>query len=954
MRASRKSIHQTLLGAVLALGALAAPAAGISKSPNDDRDYAYFVLPNNMQVLLISDPDADKAAAALDVHVGSGSDPQGREGLTHFLEHMLFLGTQKYPDPAEYDAYISDHGGVRNAYTSFQHTNYFFDVDYRYLEPALDRFSQFFVAPLFSKPYVERERQVVHSEYLSKQNNEGRRFFEAMKELINPEHPYARFSVGNTTTLAERDEKGIRGELIAHYQRHYSANLMALVVLGREPLPVLKDLVSARFSAVPNHDLAPLTIRKPLFAAGSLPQQLQVQPLREQRFLRLTFPIPPLEPHYTNKPTVQIAHLLGHEGKGSLLSLLKRKGWADALSAEIGIRTRGEATFSVTIQLTPAGLEQRDAIVRHVFQYLALIEAEGITPERFAEQRQMAELGFRFQQQASARATVRALAGNLHHYPHQDVMRGSYAFDRFDAALVHDYLSYLKPDNVLVAVSARELRTDTTSTWFKTPYRRSPIALDTLARWRQPERLAELHLPEPNPFIPQDLRLRPVVDATTVPRRLLANPGFELWYQQDTEFRVPRANFFVSLRSPVANDSPRHAVLTQLFVTLLNDQLNEFAYPADIAGLGYNLYRHGRGLGIRILGYNDRQDVLLARILAALENPTFDAPRFRLEHAGLIRRLHNQRRNNPVQRLRGEISTLLVEPSWHTDALLDAARDLRVTDLEEFAPKLLHRLDVVALAHGNLSASETLELGALLERRIIAHATPTPVPRNQVVRLEPTERLALAIENTHHDAAVVAYYQADAKDYATKALTALLVQTISSPFVDALRTENQLGYIVYATYINLYGVPAIGFIVQSPITTPADLDAHITGFIEEYAATIDTLDEASFTRQKQALLAQLLEAETYLSERTSRYWSEIDKQIFSFDFRDQLATAIRAVTLPGFQLFYHRLLRDDQRRRIVTWVPGEIVATGDAQRGPAGMAISDVERFREGRRFFPR
>ena len=412
--------------------------------------------------------------------------------------------------------------------------------------------------------------------------------------------------------------------------------------------------------------------------------------------------------------------------------------------------------------------------------------------------------------------------------------------------------------------------------------------------------------------------------------------------------------FFVSLRSPVANDSPRHAVLTQLFVTLLNDQLNEFAYPADIAGLGYNLYRHGRGLGIRILGYNDRQDVLLARILAALENPTFDAPRFRLEHAGLIRRLHNQRRNNPVQRLRGEISTLLVEPSWHTDALLDAARDLRVTDLEEFAPKLLHRLDVVALAHGNLSASETLELGALLERRIIAHATPTPVPRNQVVRLEPTERLALAIENTHHDAAVVAYYQADAKDYATKALTALLVQTISSPFVDALRTENQLGYIVYATYINLYGVPAIGFIVQSPITTPADLDAHITGFIEEYAATIDTLDEASFTRQKQALLAQLLEAETYLSERTSRYWSEIDKQIFSFDFRDQLATAIRAVTLPGFQLFYHRLLRDDQRRRIVTWVPGEIVATGDAQRGPAGMAISDVERFREGRRFFPR
>ena len=60
------------------------------KSPNDDYAYRYLTLPNQLEVLLISDPDAPKAAAALDVLVGSGDNPPGREGLAHFLEHMLF------------------------------------------------------------------------------------------------------------------------------------------------------------------------------------------------------------------------------------------------------------------------------------------------------------------------------------------------------------------------------------------------------------------------------------------------------------------------------------------------------------------------------------------------------------------------------------------------------------------------------------------------------------------------------------------------------------------------------------------------------------------------------------------------------------------------------------------------------------------------------------------------
>ena len=160
------------------------------------------MLDNGLKVVLVSDPTTDKAAASLDVNIGSGSDPEGREGLAHFLEHMLFLGTEKYPNSAEYKEFMAAHGGGDNAYTSYDHTNYFFDIDKDYLEPALDRFAQFFVAPTFTPKYVSRERQVVHSEYTSKFKSDGRRSFYAKKQVMNPDHPYTRFSVGSNETLA--------------------------------------------------------------------------------------------------------------------------------------------------------------------------------------------------------------------------------------------------------------------------------------------------------------------------------------------------------------------------------------------------------------------------------------------------------------------------------------------------------------------------------------------------------------------------------------------------------------------------------------------------------------------------------------------------------------------------------------------------------------------------------
>ena len=228
--------HPIVAAFVLLLSGLA-PVHGIEieRSPADTRDYRAIMLDNGLEALLVSDPAADRAAAALDVNVGSADDPDARPGLAHFLEHMLFLGTVEYPDPGEYGRFLAEHGGSGNATTSFAHTSYFFDIDAAHLEGALDRFAQFFVSPRFDRESIERERQVVHSEYVSRRRSDRLRSFAAWKQALDPRHPLSRFLVGNATTLADRPGADVRDELIDFYESHYSAHLMKLAVVGREP-----------------------------------------------------------------------------------------------------------------------------------------------------------------------------------------------------------------------------------------------------------------------------------------------------------------------------------------------------------------------------------------------------------------------------------------------------------------------------------------------------------------------------------------------------------------------------------------------------------------------------------------------------------------------------------------------------------------------------------------------
>ncbi|MGK3741257.1 MAG: nardilysin [Bacillariaceae sp.] len=230
-------------------GILIGPDLNPTRSPFDKKNYRQILLPNGLRALLVSDvvamtqaynlggglmmdddddddssdddddddddmdvddeDDADEeeeggglrnAAAAMVVGTGSFYDPPECQGMAHFLEHLLFMGSQKFPEENSYDAYMSKHGGNDNAYTESEHTVYHFEIPQEQLSGALDMFSQFFVSPLLKESSVARELKAIESEFMSAKNSDGSRSQQLMAYTCGrsfQEHPSSKFGWGN-------------------------------------------------------------------------------------------------------------------------------------------------------------------------------------------------------------------------------------------------------------------------------------------------------------------------------------------------------------------------------------------------------------------------------------------------------------------------------------------------------------------------------------------------------------------------------------------------------------------------------------------------------------------------------------------------------------------------------------------------------------------------------------
>lgn len=899
----------------------------IVKSPNDTRTYRHLKLDNELPVIFVHRPEEGKAGAALAVSRGSNDDLPEHEGIAHFLEHMLFLGTEKYPNPDDYSEFITKNGGNRNAYTATELTNYYFDIDEQHFPEALDRFSQFFTAPLLDETYVEQEKNAVHSEYQMQMRSDVWRGMSVQKTVMNPAHPMSKFNIGSNETLADVDRDLVKD----FYEQNYSADQMVLVTVSELSLDEQEALVRELFSDVPNRKLGEPPVPPRAYLEESLPFEYGYQTIMTNRSLSIGWPVPDVTPYFRTKPLNYLSNLIGHEGEGSLHQLLQDRGWINSLSAG-GFRSdRGNSDFGVSIGVTESGWQHLDEIVGLVYAYIDSLRANPLEEWRYQEQAAISRLNFRFIEQGSAISTANQIVSNAQYYEPEDVLQGPYLMTKFQPDVIRDYLSYLTRENAITRVSAPDIETDQTEKWFNVPYTLTPdINTDRVINH-------SFELPEPNVYIPDDTSVLEGLH-DSVPSLVHDGEGLQIWHAANTEFNVPRAYVTVRLQYADPQSSPRDVVNNALLTRLLGIKLNARSYPAVIAGLYGRFGTHSEGLAITVNGYDDKQRLLLSDMLKLLDEFEIDEEQLENQKVELTKQYTNSKDRRPYQQAFSAIYDTLMSSSWAPSVLKAEVGDVTSATLSDWIDERLAHVSATVLIVGNVSESESKEIGNTVAANLHLEASERRVPSIHLLSELHTRNLNIE----HDDAVYLVSFPGEDNSIAERGVMRLIAQVVSTAYFNELRTEQQLGYATIAQYSEMFTHPMMVFLVQSPVADVPHIQTATNEFIAERRLEIDSMTEEEFDGYKDGLLASLLEKDKNLGQRSGRYLNDLVIQNSSFNTREQVADVIRETSLADFRLAYDRLLDLDSPRRFEVYSPG--------QKGTAltqGIEITDPTIFKQ-------
>lgn len=197
------------------------------KNKNWNIEYKYYKLKNQIEVLSLKDNDAKNSACSLTINTGSYDDDNNIEGVAHFLEHMILMGSDKYPQENNFMRYVNEKGGLVNAMTGNYFTSYFYEISSKYINDSLDIFIHLFIRPLLSKRSMNREIMAVNSEHKKNVNNDEWRKTKLLKNITKKNHEYSKFTTGNNKTLKKENIHEIMKKF---YKNNYSSNLMKLVI----------------------------------------------------------------------------------------------------------------------------------------------------------------------------------------------------------------------------------------------------------------------------------------------------------------------------------------------------------------------------------------------------------------------------------------------------------------------------------------------------------------------------------------------------------------------------------------------------------------------------------------------------------------------------------------------------------------------------------------------------
>ena len=506
----------------------------------------------------------------------------------------------------------------------------------------------------------------------------------------------------------------------------------------------------------------------------------------------------------------------------------------------------------------------------------------------------------------------------------------------FDPALTKAFMERLRPENCLVVETNSDLTSDETwdtEKWYGAVSKATPLTIEQKQAWEFPSDMDErLQMPELNAYIPTDFSLRcdddenmpsngdstkPLIKEEEIrirPEVLVNEPNLRLWHKMDRFWRVPKTFLRLSILSNHAYSSPRAITYNRIFQRVLNDDLNSFVYNAAMAGCNYRVTCIPSGYRISVRGYSEKLPFLLetltARILSLIDDMKSGDPELRQKfdkaREALLQETKNFRLDPPHEVVNYNTRLVMEEKAFYLDDYVNEMEgpmaDQFPLTMEECADYvtegMLGKTKIEAMCMGNIDKTGATEVANLIRKRFLEKGRPLreiEFPNFRSLRLPTVDEATSlfgpfnrTIPLIHADLAKSGSEENNAAEmilqvgsefdlgYGGLAIFDLICHIAYNSAYNQLRTNEQLGYIVSVfarkTVGNAWGMSVL---VQGGVALPEQVEERIEAWLIKFRQELGALPPAALANEAQAVVSQLLEVETRLSQEVSRFWGEI-------------------------------------------------------------------------------
>jgi secreted Zn-dependent insulinase-like peptidase len=495
----KKVIRLPLLSILLLLSIGSYAQSEIITSSRDSKIYESFILDNGLSVLVISDPNADVAAASLTVSVGSKHSPTHRLGLAHLLEHIVLLGSEKYSDIGSFNQFFKQQNGWSNGSTRPDNTRYHFQLNDSAFDEGLSRLADTLHAPLFTDKIIETATTAVESEYQGKIKNEWRGTLQVIRTQLNPEHPASKFSVGSLTTLKPKGSD-FKSDILGFYSNYYVAQNMKLVLYAKQSIEQLKKRAIKHFSHISSQGKLVKVSKEPLRLKSQLATQTNIKISNETSSIDILFEVPAPIADLNNKTSHYIESLLTQRTQGSLFSFLKAQGLITDISiSHLGDRAYG--LLDVYFVLTEKGLVEQEQVISSLFSYIKMLKTAEHSNNIYQELSVLAKREFDYAQPDEPGDWIDRINSDMLIYPLKNVLNHSANYTGLNKPQLTAYLKQFSPNNMQVFLNSSKVTTDKIEPLYNMAYSVRPFDEKQLKNWQNPQINPYFSLPQSNPFI---------------------------------------------------------------------------------------------------------------------------------------------------------------------------------------------------------------------------------------------------------------------------------------------------------------------------------------------------------------------------------------------------------------------------------------------------------------------